>query len=64
MLRLSNFPFSTLKTRPKISDNISTSILLQGSYIRQAMAWAYEFLPMWYRVLKNIENETEKQIIF
>ena len=20
------------------------------------MAWAYEFLPMWYRVLKNIEN--------
>ena len=56
MLRLSNFPFSTLKTRPKISDNISTSILLQGSYIRQAMAWAYEFLPMWYRVLKNIEN--------
>lgn len=56
MLKLSNFPFSTLKTRPKISDNISTSILLQGSYIRQAMAWAYEFLPMWYRVLKNIEN--------
>ena len=56
MLRLSNFTFSTLKTRPKISDNISTSILLQGSYIRQAMAWAYEFLPMWYRVLKNIEN--------
>ncbi|RAL57678.1 proline--tRNA ligase [Candidatus Gracilibacteria bacterium GN02-872] len=56
MLRLSNFPFSTLKTRPKISDNISTSILLQGSYIRQAMAGAYEFLPMGYRVLKNIEN--------
>ena len=56
MLKLSNFSFSTLKTRPKISDNISTSILLQGSYIRQAMAWAYEFLPMWYRVLKNIEN--------
>lgn len=56
MLKLSNFPFNTLKTRPKISDNISTSILLQGSYMRQAMAWAYEFLPMWYRVYKNIEN--------
>lgn len=56
MIKLSNFPFKTLKTRPKISDNESTSILLQGSYIRQAMAWAYEFLPMGYRVYKNIEN--------
>jgi hypothetical protein len=24
MIKLSNFPFKTLKTRPKISDNIST----------------------------------------
>lgn len=56
MIKLSNFPIKTLKTRPKISDNISTSILLQWWYIRQVMAWAYEYLPMWYRVLKNIEN--------
>jgi len=56
MIKLSNFPFKTLKTLPKVSDNKSTSILLQWWYIRQAMAWAYEFLPMWYRVLKNIEN--------
>lgn len=56
MLQLSTFPFQTLKTRPKVSDNISTSILLQGGYIRQAMAGAYEFLPMGYRVYKNIEN--------
>lgn len=56
MLKLSNFPFNTLKTRPKISDNISTSLLLQWSYMRQTMAWVYEFLPMGYRVYKNIEN--------
>lgn len=56
MLKLSKFPFNTLKTRPKVSDNESTSILLQWWYIRQVMAWAYEFLPIWYRVLKNIEN--------
>lgn len=56
MLKLSSFPFKTLKTLPKISDNKSTSLLLQWWYIRQAMAWAYEFLPMWYRVLRNIEN--------
>jgi hypothetical protein len=29
MLRLSTFPFKTLKTQPKVSDNKSTSILLQ-----------------------------------
>ncbi len=56
MLKLSTFPFKTLKTQPKISDNKSTSILLQWGYIRQAMAGAYEFLPMWYRVYKNIED--------
>jgi len=56
MLKLSTFPFKTLKTKPKISDNKSTSLLLQWGYIRQAMAWAYEFLPMGYRVYKNIED--------
>lgn len=62
MLKLSTFPFKTLKSRPKVSDNISTSILLQGSYIRQAMAWAYEYLPMWYRVLRNIENIVREEM--
>ena len=56
MLRLSTFPFKTMKSRPKVSDNLSTSILLQGGYIRQAMAGAYEFLPMGHRVLRRIEN--------
>lgn len=62
MLKLSKFPFKTLKTRPKVSDNESTSILLQWWYIRQAMAWAYEFLPIWYRVLKNIENIVREEM--
>lgn len=56
MLTLSNFPFKTLKSTPKVSDNYSTGLLLQWAYMRQAMAGAYEFLPMGYRVLKNIEN--------
>lgn len=56
MLQLSKFPFKTLKSAPKVSDNRSTSLLLQGGYIRQAMAGAYEFLPMGYRVLHNIEQ--------
>jgi prolyl-tRNA synthetase len=38
MLKLSSFPIKTLKSRPVISDNISTSILLQAGFIRQTMA--------------------------
>jgi len=29
MLQLSKFPFKTLKSAPKVSDNRSTSLLLQ-----------------------------------
>ena len=56
MIQLSNFPFKTLKTSPKVSDNKSTSLLLQAGFIRQTMAGVYEFLPLGYQVLKNIEN--------
>lgn len=62
MIKLSTFPFSTLKTAPKVSENKSTSLLLQWSYIRQVMAGAYEFLPMWHRVLKNIENIVREEM--
>ncbi len=62
MLKLSTFPFKTLKTLPKVSDNKSTSILLQWGYIRQCMAGAYEFLPMGHRVLKNIENIVREEM--
>jgi len=62
MLQLSNFPFKTLKSAPKVSDNRSTSLLLQGGYMRQAMAGAYEFLPIGYRVLKNIEQVVREEM--
>lgn len=62
MLQLSKFPFKTLKSTPKVSDNRSTSILLQGWYIRQAMAWAYEFLPIGQRVLHNIEQVIREEM--
>ncbi|MCH8518730.1 proline--tRNA ligase [Candidatus Gracilibacteria bacterium] len=62
MLRLSQFPFKTLKSAPKVSDNRSTSLLLQGGYIRQAMAGAYEFLPIGHRVLRNIEQVIREEM--
>jgi prolyl-tRNA synthetase len=62
MLRLSNFPFKTLKTQPKVSDNRSTSLLLQGGYIRQAMAGSYEFLPIGHRVIENISQVIREEM--
>lgn len=56
MLQLSKFPFKTLKSTPKISDNKSTSLLLQAWFIRQEMAWVYTYNTLWLRVLRNIEN--------
>lgn len=62
MLQLSKFPFKTLKSTPKVSDNKSTSLLLQWGYIRQAMAGAYEFLPIGHRVLTNIEQVIREEM--
>lgn len=56
MIKLSTFPIKTLKSRPNWSDNISTSILLQAGFIRQEMAWTYNYTTLWLKVLKNIEN--------
>lgn len=56
MLQLSKFPIKTLKSAPKVSDNKSTSFLLQAGFIRQEMAGVYNFLPFGLRVLRKIEN--------
>jgi prolyl-tRNA synthetase len=46
MLQLSRFPIKTSKDAQKVSDNRSTSLLLQAGFIRQEMAGAYNYLPL------------------
>jgi len=62
MIQLSKFPFKTLKSEPKVSDNRSTSLLLQAGFIRQEMAGVYNYLPFWLKVLKKIENIVREEI--
>ncbi len=62
MIKLSNFPIKTLKTRPQISDNISTSILLQAWFIRQTMAGVYNYTTLGLKVLRNIENIVREEM--
>ena len=62
MLQLSKFPVKTLKSAPKVSDNRSTSLLLQGGFIRQEMAGVYNYLPLGLKVLRNIENIVREEM--
>jgi prolyl-tRNA synthetase len=62
MLKLSNFAFKTLKTRPVVSDNVSTSILLQAGFIRQTMAGVYNYTTLGLKVLRNIENVVREEM--
>jgi prolyl-tRNA synthetase len=62
MIRLSKFPFKTLKTIPNVSDNKSTWVLLQAWFIRQVMAWVYTYTTLWLRVLNNIEKIVREEL--
>ncbi len=62
MIYLSKFPFKTQKTAPKVSDNSSTSILLQAWFIRQTMAWVYTYTTLWLRVLEKIKNIVREEM--
>lgn len=62
MIYLSKFPFKTQKTAPKVSDNRSTSILLQAWFIRQTMAWVYTYTTLWLKVLEKIKKIVREEM--
>ena len=62
MIKLSKFPFKTLKTVPNGSDNKSTWILLQAGFIRQTMAGVYTYTTLWLKVLRKIENIVREEM--
>ena len=62
MIKLSKFPFKTEKVAPKVSDNKSTSLLLQAGLIRQTMAWVYSYTTLWLKVLRKIENIVRQEM--
>lgn len=54
MLRLSRYPFSTLKNPPSTSDNRGTALLVQAGFVRRELAGAYSYLHMAKRTLDRI----------
>lgn len=62
MLKLSQFPFKTLKSMPSGSDNRGTGLLLQAGMIRMTMAGAYNYTTLGLRVLRKIENIVREEM--
>ena len=62
MIQLSEFPIKTSKSRPQVSDNLSTSILLQAWFIRQTMAGVYNYTTLWLNILRKIENIVREEM--
>jgi len=52
----------TLRDIPKEAEVVSHQILLRGGYIKQHVAGIYSYLPLGYRVIKNIENVIREEL--
>ena len=55
-MKLSNLLFNSLKEPPKEAKIISHQYMLRSSMIRQHTSGIYTWLPLGFKVLKNIEN--------
>ena len=55
-MKLSNLLFNSLKESPKEAKIISHQLMLRSSMIRQHTSGIYTWLPLGFKVLKNIED--------
>ena len=55
-MKLSNLLFNSLKESPKEAKIISHQLMLRSSMIRHHTSGIYTWLPLGFKVLKNIEN--------
>ncbi|MEK9722700.1 MAG: proline--tRNA ligase, partial [Rhodospirillaceae bacterium] len=55
-MRLSRYFMPTLKETPAEAEIVSHRLMLRAGMIRQSSAGIYSWLPLGFRVLKNIER--------
>ena len=55
-MRLKNSYFFTLREDIKDEDSVSGNLLVRGGFIKKSSSGVYMYLPLGYKVLKNIEN--------
>src|SRR5680860_666488 len=56
ILRMSNLFLRTLRENPVDAEVPSHRLLVRGGYIRRAAPGIYSWLPLGYRVYRNVEN--------
>ena len=61
-MRLSKFYLPTLKETPSEADVTSHKLMLRAGMIRKLSAGVYSYLPLAFRVLKNIEEITREKM--
>lgn len=61
-MRLSQLFTKTLREKPKDALAINHILLVRGGFISQLSSGIYSYLPLGFRVLKNIENYMRKEL--
>lgn len=61
-MKLKNNYFFTLREEAKDEDSISSNLLVRSGMIKKSSSGIYMYLPLGYRVLKNIENIIREEI--
>ncbi len=61
-MKQSKLFYKTNKNKSANTDSVSHDLLIRAGYIDQLMAGVYSFLPLGFRVLKNIENIIRKNM--
>src|SRR5690348_2898522 len=54
--------YKATKNKPAEAESVSHDLLVRAGYIDQLMAGVYTFLPLGFKVLKNIENIIRKEM--
>ena len=55
-MKQSQLFYKTQKQAPKDEQIISSQLLIRGSFVDKTMAGVFSYLPLGFKVLKNIEN--------
>ena len=55
-MRWTNALIPTLREVPKEAEAVSHKLLLKGGFIRKLISGVYSYLPLGYRVLRNVEE--------
>jgi len=61
-MRVSQFPFNTLKETPADAEVISHQLMLRAGLIRRLASGLYTWLPLGLRVLRKVETVVREEM--